>query len=415
MSEFRRNLITLVSGAGLVQAIPILLAPILARLYSPEDFGLLAMMMATVSTLATLVSGRYELTIMGARNKIELSNLVTLPLLMTGIISIVLGILIMLVHAQIAQLFGKPALSQWLIWVGLPLLASGLIQTYTVYLSREKRYKRIVAGRIFQNLIAGGVSIVAALLGFNTLGLVLGYMSGLSVSAFYFTRYAAVPLRGVSLARMKTLATKHYQYPLFSAPAALLDAATQSAAVFIIGYFYHANILGYFSQANRLMAVPLVLIGASVSQTFFQHAAEQRRQHAKLTPLLLNTTKKLLLYSAPFFLLFIFIAPAAFEWAFGPGWSVAGDYGRLVAIAYWVRLGVSPISQIFFVVQRVKMGSLWQMGYFVTSISVLMIAGAAGLSINKFLLIFAAHEICLYGIYFIMALIVCAKDDQLRL
>ena len=41
--EFTRNVLTLLTGTTIAQAIPVLIAPVLTRLYSPKDFGLAAL------------------------------------------------------------------------------------------------------------------------------------------------------------------------------------------------------------------------------------------------------------------------------------------------------------------------------------------------------------------------------------
>ena len=38
-SEFRRNVLTLMTGTAIAQAMPIIISPILTRIYTPEDFG----------------------------------------------------------------------------------------------------------------------------------------------------------------------------------------------------------------------------------------------------------------------------------------------------------------------------------------------------------------------------------------
>ncbi len=38
-SEFTKNVLTLMTGTTIAQAIPIAISPILTRLYTPEDFG----------------------------------------------------------------------------------------------------------------------------------------------------------------------------------------------------------------------------------------------------------------------------------------------------------------------------------------------------------------------------------------
>ena len=41
-SEFNRNVLTLMTGTTIAQALPIAITPILTRLYTPEDFGVFA-------------------------------------------------------------------------------------------------------------------------------------------------------------------------------------------------------------------------------------------------------------------------------------------------------------------------------------------------------------------------------------
>jgi O-antigen/teichoic acid export membrane protein len=62
-SESNRNILALMTGTGLAQLIPIIVSPFLSRIYSPEQFGLFALFLATVSSLSVMATGRYELAI----------------------------------------------------------------------------------------------------------------------------------------------------------------------------------------------------------------------------------------------------------------------------------------------------------------------------------------------------------------
>ena len=59
-SKFSLNIMTLMLGTTVAQAIPIIISPILTRIYSPEEFGLLILFMSIVSILSVIVSLRYE-------------------------------------------------------------------------------------------------------------------------------------------------------------------------------------------------------------------------------------------------------------------------------------------------------------------------------------------------------------------
>lgn len=79
-SAYARNVITLMTGAGLAQAIPIATSPILTRLYSPEEFGLFSLYMAVASILAVLVTGRYELAILLPKRDRDAMHILALPI-----------------------------------------------------------------------------------------------------------------------------------------------------------------------------------------------------------------------------------------------------------------------------------------------------------------------------------------------
>ena len=62
-SEFSKNVLTLVTGTTIAQSIPIAISPILTRIYTPEDFGVLALFISITTILGTIANGRYELAI----------------------------------------------------------------------------------------------------------------------------------------------------------------------------------------------------------------------------------------------------------------------------------------------------------------------------------------------------------------
>ncbi len=63
-SEFSRNVLTLMTGTTIAQAIPIAISPILTRIYTPEDFGMLALFIAITAIFGSIANGRYELATM---------------------------------------------------------------------------------------------------------------------------------------------------------------------------------------------------------------------------------------------------------------------------------------------------------------------------------------------------------------
>jgi O-antigen/teichoic acid export membrane protein len=62
-SRFARNVAVVSAGSAMGQGLLIVSAPLLTRLYTPADFGVLAVYVSIVSILVVVASLRYEVAI----------------------------------------------------------------------------------------------------------------------------------------------------------------------------------------------------------------------------------------------------------------------------------------------------------------------------------------------------------------
>ena len=93
-SEFNRNVLTLMTGTTIAQAIPIAITPILTRIYTPEDFGVFAIFIAITSIFSVIVNWRYDIAIMLPKKDEEAINILALGFIISCIISLILLILV---------------------------------------------------------------------------------------------------------------------------------------------------------------------------------------------------------------------------------------------------------------------------------------------------------------------------------
>src|SRR5690606_2916689 len=82
-NEFGRNVVTLMTGTTLAQALPISLSPFLGCLYPSDDFGVLGLYMAVCAILSVLAAGRYEIAILQPIDDNEAANIAALSVVIT--------------------------------------------------------------------------------------------------------------------------------------------------------------------------------------------------------------------------------------------------------------------------------------------------------------------------------------------
>ena len=112
--SFTANVLTLTTGTAVAQAITIVATPILVRIYTPKDFGLLAVLTTITGTVSIVASWRYETAIVLPDNDEDAVNLLVLCIMialgMTGLSLLVIG----LFHQQITFWLKEPELEPWL-------------------------------------------------------------------------------------------------------------------------------------------------------------------------------------------------------------------------------------------------------------------------------------------------------------
>ena len=89
-SEFNRNVYTLTFASGVSQAIPVLLSPILVKIYTREDFGTFAVFFALVSIFGSTINGKYDIATMIPKKDEDAFNIGILSLIVSFCLSILL-------------------------------------------------------------------------------------------------------------------------------------------------------------------------------------------------------------------------------------------------------------------------------------------------------------------------------------
>ena len=102
-NNFARNVSVLVSGTTGAQILLILSVPFLTRLYTPEDFGILAVYASLLSFIVVIASLRYELAIPLPKNEVEAANVAFLSLLLVIVITILTGIVVLIFGSSIIE------------------------------------------------------------------------------------------------------------------------------------------------------------------------------------------------------------------------------------------------------------------------------------------------------------------------
>ena len=264
-----RDVATLMVGTAIAQAITIASTPLLTRLYTPSDFGLLAVFLAVVSVAATLITLRYETSILVPKENTESANLVLLSLLLGAGLSVVLAVLGALLPMGLQEKLGLGVLGNWMPIAFLTAAATSVLAIMQGWMNRQKKYQHMAWLRVGQSAALAGLSVFFGFFHSNN-GLLIAQICAsacLCLAALWIGRSAAHLWQKQQL---QATALAHKNAPKYLLPTALLDVITLQMPVLLIAAWFGSDDAGQFSMAWRLLMIPMALIGGAVGQVFMQ-------------------------------------------------------------------------------------------------------------------------------------------------
>lgn len=351
-NRFLTSVLTLVSATAASQLILVLATPLLTRLYTPDEFGVLAVFLAVMSVVLVGSSLRYEFAIPLPKSTKSARLLLILALAINLFVAVLSLLAVSLFREDIARLTKTPALADYLWLLPVVILCAGSYKALNYWALRNNDYKSIARTKIVQGCANVGVQLAAGLAGLGALGLILGQLIGQTAGAARLAK--GVGLRSClsgtdfSSRRYLVLLKQHQRFPKYDVPAATVDVMSTQLPNILLAALFSPVIAGLYMLAERVLSMPMGLLGQAVGQVLLGSSRDAIK-NGTLNKLAL---KIILGLSAIIFLptLIVFLAAEdLFALIFGEDWREAGSYASWMMLGLSVQFLYSPISMVLMV------------------------------------------------------------------
>ncbi len=289
---------------------------VLARLLTPEDYGLVAMSAVLISLFASINEfGLGSAVIQKSDVSDEEINTVFWFCLLGGI---GFYLVLFLIAPWVSSFFDEQALLEIVRLLGFTLIISSLGIVPLNMLKKKVWFHKIAKCDLIAAVTAGICSLTLALLGWGVWALVWGTLTLTTIQCIlYWYFFPWVGYGRISWIKSSNL----IRFGAYVTGSRLLYYWNNSVDSFIIGKLLGAQFLGYYSMAMQIAMIPVEKISALINQINFPVYSELKHNKEHSKHYLLRQTRFISFLSFPVFGGLAAIAPYAVTMILGAKWQ----------------------------------------------------------------------------------------------
>lgn len=376
-SPFFNNILASLTGSTIAQLLPVITAPLLARIYLPQDYGIFGIVLSIAVVISIFSTLQFSSAIIVAKSDEESNELANISVVLTVWTSVISMALLLVLSDAISSFMHSPATP--LLFIICPLIMT--FQSLNTVLAgigvRRKLFRAIAINRVSSAVLTAIVSISVGFYTRSYGGLIGGYIVG-QVFAFIYMASVVKKQSGYNIlqvdfsraAFMKTF-RKYSNYPKYFLPSEFINNGINQLPIFLLGALGSLTSVGYYNMSLRILGLPISFVSGSVAEVFRQRASEDYNERGTCRPIFLKTLAVLAALAVVPFVVIIFWGSEIFAWALGEKWRNAGVYTEALGLMYFFRFIVGPLSYIYVVANNLKGDLINHIYFFISSLAIL--------------------------------------------
>lgn len=400
-APFWRNVATVLGGAVGAQALPLLAAPLLTRLCTPDELGAYSVWLGIIAIAAIGATLRMEAAMILDHEPERQRACFRVVFYSTSVTAV--GLTLLALAARLAGLEAAARLS-WtaLLTMGAGAWLTGCMQTTLAFATSHNAFGKAARAKVVTAAVIVVSQLALLYAGLGGVGLVLGHLIGTAVG-YATARQLLRPPRARIGWRLdneqREHLWRHQKFWRYSVPSNLLNGAVSQLPLFLIGMRHGAMAAGLYALTQRVLSAPISLLAASVLEVFKRESVREFEERGNCARAYRHTFKALTLLGAGPALVLLLFAPFLFSLVFGESWRFSGELARLMAPLFLLNFIASPLSYVFFVAGRQKADMWWQVILFLMTLAAFLAPGG----IARNVLLYTAGYSILYLVYLHMS------------
>lgn len=301
---------------------------VLARLLTPNDFGMIAVLSVIIMVAETLIDSGLGGSLI-KENSIsseDCSTIFTFNLLL----SLLLYVICWLSSGWVELFYNIEGLSSVYRWISVVFILNAFGVVPKALLNRELRFKEISLVAIGAIVIAAVVSIIMASMGMGVYSLIAYQLvqTGVGVILFWI------------LSRMKMSITfkvdsfkRLFSFGMFTTLINIVDTIYENLATVLFGKYFGVEEAGYVSQSKRIEEAASRSVVTTINTVSFSILTRHAEEKEKFVKEASSIFKNICLLLIPCLMAVAAFSDVVIVLCFGKQWLPAGPYLKLLLFA----------------------------------------------------------------------------------
>lgn len=371
---FIRNTLKLSSSSVLLMLLPLVVTPILSRLYTPVDYSDWGVFSSVVQIVNSFLFLSYENTIVRENDTKNIPSLIFLCLIVSSTIIAIVYLLFSLGRQiGIGFFVSFPSLGLLIAM----LFTNGVYTLLNNVSNREKKYGPMAIANVINGSSQALIRIALGLWPIISFGLIVGNVLAHLIGVTFLilslhTILRAYSFKTVTISDIKLQAIKNKKFAVFDAPARFMEFAIGHLALIVLSLFWAKNEIGCYSMIVQFVLLPITIVGSAMGNVYYREISESIDNKEKIETSTRRVAKITFSLSLAPILFLVLGGDILLEKFLGSQWIGSGRMA-LCMVAYSVPVIMSePLLPIYRALDKQEIRFRFNVLNFVLSIGLLI-------------------------------------------
>ncbi|MGV8095625.1 MAG: lipopolysaccharide biosynthesis protein [Mangrovibacterium sp.] len=346
MSSIRKSIGTGIFYTALAKysniVISIIITAVLARLLTPSEYGIVAIVMVFITFFNYLADFGIGPALIQNKElkKEDIESIFSVSVL----IALSLSTLFYLSAELISRFYDNPELLNIARWLSISVLVFTINVVPNALNKKELKFKEIGIISVVVQIVCGIIAVILALLGFSYYALIFrAILSGLFL---FLGSYYLNPVKIAFHIRWPSI-LKIWRFSTFQFMFNFINYFTRNTDNLLIGKFFGSTMLGYYDKAFTLMLMPVQNLTHVITPVLHPVLSDYQDRKDKIYNSFITLTRILTTIGFPLSVLLYFAGEEIIYLFYGSQWTQSVPVFQILAINIGLEILLSSTGSFF--------------------------------------------------------------------